>query len=87
MRGITISLAGRPRMKDIRITPSKPMRAAKGSRAEAQRFRRLVPFRWRLAMSQISIPAGMAAVIARPRTNRVRSRMERIRILQSWGRR
>lgn len=87
MRGITISLAGRPRMKDIRITPSKPMRAAKGSRAEAQRFRRLIPFRRRLAMSQISIPAGMAAVIARPKTNRVRSGMERIRILQSRGRR
>lgn len=87
IRGITISLAGRPRMKAIRITPSNPMREAKGARKDAQRFRRLMPFIRRFAIAQIRIPAGMAAVIARPRMNRVRSRMERIRILQNCGRR
>lgn len=40
VRGSTISLAGNPRIKASKITPSKPMQRPMGSRAWAHRVKR-----------------------------------------------
>ena len=87
MMGTTISLAGKPRMKAIRITPSRPSSRAKGSRKPVQWFRMLTPPTVTLAQSQISRPAGAATATARPSTNSVRSSTERAMTLPIWGRR
>ena len=71
----------------MRMTPSRPKRAAKGSRAAAQMDKRVLPCQVRLAISQMMRPAGAAAVTARPSTKSVRSRRERIRTGPNWGRR
>ena len=79
MMGMTISLAGKPRRKAMRITPSSPMSLANGSRKEAHQESRLVSRMCRLAMHQMRNPAGTATAAARPSTNRVRSKTERTR--------
>ena len=77
MMGSTISLAGNPRMKAMRITPSSPISRAKGSRKPAQCESRLAPEMVRFAISQITSPAGAAMAAARPSTKSVRSSTER----------
>ena len=74
-------------MKAIRITPSRPMSLAKGSRNAEQWARRLKSPTYTLAMIQISRPAGAATTMARPRTKRVRSKIERTITLPICGRR
>lgn len=56
MMGITISLAGKPSRKAMRITPSRPSRRAKGSRKPVHQLRMLSPPTCTLAHSQISRP-------------------------------
>lgn len=87
MMGITISLAGSPRINAIRITPSIPRSLAKGSRKPEQWANRVMPFTCTFAMTQIKRPAGAATAMALPSTNRVRSKMERTITLPIWGRR
>ena len=79
--GITISLAGKPRMKDISMKPSRPSRYAKGSNREAKQLSILEPFKFMLARSQMIAPVGAATHTALLRTNKVRSNIERIIIL------
>ena len=64
--GITISLAGIPNRKDKRITPSRPIRRAKGSRKEAAMDKRERESTVRFAMHHKRAPAGTAAHRARP---------------------
>ena len=75
--GSTISLAGKPSRKAMRITPSRPSRRAKGSKKPVHQLRMLSPPTCTLAHSQISRPAGAATAAARPSTKRVRSSTER----------
>ncbi len=77
MIGTTISLAGKPKIKAIRMTPSRPRSFANGSKKFAQWFRRLMSPIITFAMIQIRRPAGMAMITALPSTNRVRSKIER----------
>ncbi len=77
MMGTTISLAGNPRINARRMTPSKPMSLANGSRKPEQWASRVAFPTDILAKSQMTIPAGAATEIARPNTNKVRSNMER----------
>ena len=71
MMGSTISLAGKPRRKAARMTPSRPMRRPRGSRRPVKAARRLGesgpagtsqppegPAKERLARSQMTSPAG-----------------------------
>lgn len=78
MIGITISLAGNPRMNAIRITPSSPIKRANGSRKSEQMASGVVSPTRRFAISQISIPAGIAVITALPRTKAVLSKIDRI---------
>ena len=87
MIGITISLAGKPRINAIRITPSSPISLANGSRNSAQAFNRLVSPHFILATSHISSPAGAATAAALPSTNRVRSKIDRTITFPISGRR
>ena len=80
-------MAGKPRIKAMRMMPSSPIRVPRGSRKPAMCIRRLSPPTVRLARSQITRPAGAATATARPRTNRVRSKMERTMTFPGWGRR
>lgn len=77
--GITISFAGNPKMNAIIITPSRPIREPIGLRNAEQYPNNEVPFTEMFAISQIISPDGAATIAALPRTNRVLSRMERIR--------
>lgn len=85
--GTTISFAGKPRIKASRITPSKPISCAKGSRNAAQCASRLASPTNTFAITQIIRPAGAATAAALPRTNSVRSKMERTITLPICGRR
>lgn len=77
MIGITISLAGNPKINAIKITPSSPMSWANGSRKPEQWASSDASPMWIFAISQISNPAGAATATALPSTNKVRSKMER----------
>lgn len=77
MMGMTISLAGSPRMNASRMMPSKPRYQANGSRNRAMCCKRLASEITMLAKSQITAPAGAAMMTARLRTNKVRSMIER----------
>lgn len=79
--GTTISLAGKPKIKAIRIIPSRPISLPKGSKKFAHILRRLVSSYVMFAIHQIIIPAGAATDTARDNTNNVRSNIERIIIL------
>ena len=59
--GRTISLAGRPKIKAIKITPSSPKILPNGSKNAAQMLSRVCPFIKMFALSQIINPAGIAA--------------------------
>ena len=83
--GITISLAGMPRINAIKITPSNPKRRAKGSRNRAHNAsNELSPIKL-FAISQMIRPAGIAATTALPSTNIVLSKTERISTLPICG--
>ena len=83
--GITISFAGKARIKAISITPSSPKSVANGSRKSAQIASILLSPILMFAINQIIIPAGKATERERPKTKRVRSNTERTRTLKSWG--
>ena len=85
--GTTISLAGRPRINASKITPSIPSIWAKGSKKCAQCANSVMSPALRLANSQINNPAGAATAAARPRTNMVRSKIERTITFPICGRR
>ena len=85
MMGITISFAGKPRIKAIRITPSSPIILAKGSKKSAQSINTLVFPTLRFAASQMIIPAGIATDNERPKTKRVLSNTERTRTSKALG--
>lgn len=76
--GMTISFAGKPRIKAIKITPSRPSSEAKGSRKLEQMKSNVSPLTVTLAINQITRPAGAATVMALPSTKRVLSKIERI---------
>ena len=85
MIGMTISLAGKPRMKDNSITPSSPISFANGSIAFEHMISRLASPYFMLAKSEMIIPAGMATATALPSTKRVLSKIERIIIWPMCG--
>lgn len=70
--GITISFAGIPRIKASKMVPSRPKSRAKGSKHADIRVRSVWPPAMVFAISQISSPAGMAAVTALVSTSSVR---------------
>ena len=74
--GITISFAGKPRIKAIKITPSIPIICAKGSKKSAQYLKRLTSPIWRFARTQIIRPAGAATATALFKTNKVLSKID-----------
>lgn len=83
--GITISFAGKPKMKAIKITPSSPKRWAKGSKNVAQWRKSEISFIKTFAISQITSPAGAATATERPSTNKVLSKTERIITFANCG--
>ena len=76
MMGMTISLAGKPKIKAIRIMPSSPMIRAKGSRNSAQKWRRLSPLTGIFAISQMTTPAGAATAAAQHKQGSVKNRAD-----------
>lgn len=76
--GMTISLAGNPKIKAIKITPSKPIALANGSKALEQMCKILLSPIFILAINQIIKPAGAEIHIALFRTNKVRSNIDLI---------
>ena len=83
--GITISLAGKPNMNAINITPSNPNNFANGSKKLEIWFNRLTSEIITLDNIHSIIPAGAATIIALPKTNRVLSNIERIITLPNCG--
>ena len=83
--GITISLAGKPNTKAVRITPSIPISFPKGSIASVQCMSRVLSPAVTFAKIHITIPAGAATLTALPSTNKVRSNTERIIVLPICG--
>lgn len=83
--GRTISLAGSPKIKAIKITPSSPKILPNGSKNEAQMLSSVCPFIKMLALSQIINPAGIAAITALPKTNKVLSNTECIIVFKICG--
>ncbi len=75
--GITISFAGKPRIKASRIIPSSPMILPTGSKKSASIMRIDVSFIEQLASTQIRSPAGAAVIQALPRTKMVLSNIDR----------
>ena len=78
INGSTISFAGNPNKNASRITPSIPMKRPSGSRKPAQCIRMVCSPTAIFAAHQIKSPAGAAAMIALPKTNKVRSSTERM---------
>lgn len=74
--GITISLAGNPIMNAVKIVPSSPINLPRGSSVEDICAKTDKSFISMFEANQIINPAGAAAVIARPRTKRVLSKMD-----------
>ena len=79
--GRTISLAGNPKIKAVKIYPSKPINFAKGSKKLATIVNILLSPIIILANNQITAPAGAATARALPSTNNVLSNIERMIIL------
>lgn len=77
IRGITISFAGKPNINASSIVPSRPIILANGSKAPEHNERSVSPPNDTFANTQITSPAGAAMLIALPRTNSVRSRIDR----------
>ena len=83
--GITVSFAGKPRIKAIRITPSSPINLPIGSSAAEQTESMLSPPIYTFAASHIISPAGAATAAALPKTNSVRSKIDRTITLPICG--
>ena len=72
--GRTISFAGRPRMKAVRMNPSSPITRAAGCSVWAVDVRMLAPAGVvMLARAHTTAPAGAATINARRSTRSVRS--------------
>ena len=74
--GITISLAGNPKINAMRRIPSRPISLANGSRKFAQIFKTLKLPILTFAKIHIIRPAGAATATALPRTNIVLSKID-----------
>ena len=83
--GITISLAGNPRMKAINITPSKPIVLANGSKAFVHIFKSVLLPTVILAISHIIRPAGADIRMALFKTKIVLSNIDLIITFVIWG--
>lgn len=83
--GITISLAGNPRINAASKTPSNPIILAIGSRKSVICFKIEISEIVILAKSHITIPVGNATKAARPKTNNVLSKTERTIVLPILG--
>ncbi len=83
--GTTISFAGKPSIKAISITPSKPIILAAGSKKSVQTVRSEYPSTVIFAINQIIAPAGAATAAARLNTNSVLSNTARIKTLPTCG--
>lgn len=83
--GTTVSLAGKPSIKAVSMTPSSPMSFANGSSAPEKADNRLSPRTVTFAASQIIMPAGAATAAALPRTKRVLSKIERTMTFKTCG--
>ena len=79
-------MAGKPSIKASKITPSIPIKRAKGSKNEEQCVKMVVPPIEIFAISHIMSPVGAAITIALPRTKRVRSNIERTITFPTCGR-
>ncbi len=73
LKGQVSSLAGHPRRKAARSTPSSPIRRAAGSNRLARWVKRERPLRKVCPRHQIRMPAGMAAMAALPRRKQMKS--------------
>ena len=80
-------MAGKLKIRAVKMTPSMPNSCAKGSSAEQISLSSVCPSTEQFASSQITSPAGAATAAARPSTKRVRSSTERTITLPIWGRR
>ena len=83
--GITISLAGKPNINAINITPSNPNSFAKGSKKLEMWFKMLISEIITLDNIHSIIPAGAATIMALPKTNSVLSNIDRIITLPNCG--
>ncbi len=77
VNGITISFAGKAKIKAISIIPSRPISRANGSRKSAQIFNIDTESICTFAIIQIINPAGAATDTARPKTKSVLSKTDR----------
>ena len=75
--GNTISLAGNPNIKAVKIYPSNPISFANGSKIFATNDNNVISPICKLANNQIIKPAGAATAKALPKTNIVLSKIER----------
>lgn len=83
--GITISLAGKPRIKARRMTPSSPISCANGSKNPDACAKSVFPPTDTFAKIHITSPAGAATAMARPKTNRVLSKQDRTITFKTSG--
>ena len=83
--GKTISFAGIPKIKAVKIYPSNPINFANGFKKFAIIINKLSPFIPTFANIQITSPAGAATTIALPKTNNVLSKIERTNIFANCG--
>ena len=83
--GITISFAGSPKINANKITPSIPMSLAGISSTPAKYDNNVILLIFQFAITQRRIPAGAAVKTARPSTNIVLSKTERIITLPICG--
>ena len=83
--GSTISFAGIPKIKAVKIYPSKPIIFANGFKVFAIKSNVDTSPILILENNHITIPAGAAIEIALPNTNRVLSNKERINIFPICG--
>lgn len=85
MIGITISFAGRPKINANKMTPSIPIILAGISRKPEKYDSSVISLIFQFASTQRRIPAGAAVKTARPNTNIVLSKTERIITLPICG--
>lgn len=83
--GKTISFAGKPSIKAIKITPSNPKILPNGSKKFVQCSKIVIPEILIFASNQMMIPAGNATITALPSTNNVLSNIERTITLPTFG--
>ena len=83
--GITISLAGKPSIKAVNITPSNPISLAKGSKKSVIYLSNETSETFIFASNHITIPAGKATTTALPSTYKVLSNIERTIVFPIFG--